>query len=482
MSCSAAGRRLLKATARRSLPGLALTLFLFAFHTSAAFCQQENESRVPERETQSQKAAGKAAAKSEQLIPGGEITYGQVLADPDNVQLNFQYAKRQISRGDLKGVAATLERILLIQPDLAQVRLLYGIVLFRLDNLEESERSLKAVQGMQISPSLREEVAGYLRQIKLRRKRTRFTATLSAGMQYDTNRNAAPDKERRYFANAIVHLTGDSLARRDSSVIGITSLEVVHDLGMQGGHELFASFDHYIAEQTDVDQLDLQSFSAEGGGVIKTPWVDFTPSLFASHILLSRETFLRTQGTGFRFDRPLTPRLHLFQNTRWAREEYSGISENPVAHERTGDSLEISLGSEYLLNPTMRLDLIGTWAEKNTKAPYFDYTEYGAQVRHTWLLGKGQFLQSAFSYDKDTYEDPDHALSGRTRVDSLYRTRLTYGLPVGIVPLLNLLPKSVLNNLGFTLTAEYFKSQSKLLNYKYGNMKVQGLFTKKFEF
>jgi hypothetical protein len=43
-----------------------------------------------------------------------------------------------MDRNDFLGASATLERILLIDPLLAEVRFFYATVLFRLDNLSDS--------------------------------------------------------------------------------------------------------------------------------------------------------------------------------------------------------------------------------------------------------------------------------------------------------------------------------------------------------
>ena len=80
---------------------------------------------------------------------GEDVTFEQVLADPDNIDLNFRYAETQIRKGDVRGASATLERILLIEPDLPRVRLLYAIVQFRLENLAEAERELVRATKME---------------------------------------------------------------------------------------------------------------------------------------------------------------------------------------------------------------------------------------------------------------------------------------------------------------------------------------------
>lgn len=52
-----------------------------------------------------------------------------VLKDPGTLDLACRYAQTQIRKGDLLGASPTLERILLVRPDLPRVRVLYAVVL-----------------------------------------------------------------------------------------------------------------------------------------------------------------------------------------------------------------------------------------------------------------------------------------------------------------------------------------------------------------
>ncbi len=457
--------------------------FSLLFFAAPVFSQNEYESEVPSRETEAQAKARKTAAQARQRVPfeGKQVTYEQVLADPDNIGLNFDYAKIQIVRGDVKGSAATLERLLLVNPMLEKVRLLYGVVLFRLDNLEEAERMLDSVREMKITDSLRGEVDNYLRQIHLRRKRTRWTASVTAGFEFDSNRNAASSSKQRLVADAPTGL-GSSSRKRDTSFLGIQSFKVSHDLGTQAGHQLFASFDHFLQEQTVVNSLDLESFSGEAGGSFKIGPAVFTPSAEIGNIRLSRETFLRTQGGALRLDRRVNEKWVLFCNGRWVREDYTGISENSAAPQRRGHRATMELGTNYVLNPAMRIDVSGSLITKYAKAAYYEYDGYVAQAGHTWLPGKGQFLTNSFSYEMDAYDDPDFAISARTRRDEKYRYRLTYGAPVSFFIGKKILPKFILDDLTATVIYEQFRAISNVQNYTYTNSKAVVLLTKTVEF
>lgn len=446
--------------------------------------QEEVESQAPARETEAEaeiKKAAEAAKGRKPLETREEVTFEQVLKDPDNIDLNFRYAKTQVARGDVRGAAATLERILLVNPELIQVKLFYGIVLFRLDNLEEAERALKDVRERPMPDSLRREVEGYLREIRLRRKPTRFNAGLSLGYQFDTNRNAAPSSKQRLLVDSPLGLTGTTRKRRDTSFLLIKSLGFTHDLGFQAGHQLIGSVTDFLGEQTSVDDLDLHAFSFELGALVKTWLANVTTTGFFDHVSLSRETFMVSPGVNVELQRALTPRLGVFAANRWAREDFNAITENNAAPERKGDRNIVSGGIRYALSPTMAVTTELAFEDKDAKESYQAYEGLTLSGNHTWLLGKGQFAINSISYGQDVYIQPDTAISRRTRRDKEFRARVTYGAPVSLF-LGELLPAFISDDLTTTVSYEYFRSLSTITNYTYHNSKFTFMLTKRVEF
>lgn len=204
----------------------------------------------PKREVERSKStigsdveAGKAArrARTPVLAEGRRVTYQDVLKDPDNIDLSFEYAKTQIRDGDLLGASTTLERILLVQPNLPRVRVLYALVLFRLDNMEEAERELKSVLKFRMPDSLRAQLRRTLKKVQRRKQRTRFSFLGNFAYQYDSNRNAAPGSGFLDSTSGPQPLTGDNGKQSDSSFQALSRLSVEHDLGFQARHRLLGS-------------------------------------------------------------------------------------------------------------------------------------------------------------------------------------------------------------------------------------------------
>lgn len=204
--------------------------------------------------------------------------------------------------------------------------MIYAIVLFRLDNINEAEREFRTVSGLDLSPSLRAEIASYLKRIEQRRKRTRYSAQISLGPHYDSNRNASPTSGRRLFLDLETVVTGDDEKQHDWAWTGIGNLTVRHDPGLQAKHELFASLTYFYDEQTQQDTQDLQSASIEGG--LKMPLPNdysVTPAIFASNLRLSREHFYSSRGASVRIDKKVTQQLEWFFEGRFTDENFHGI-------------------------------------------------------------------------------------------------------------------------------------------------------------
>lgn len=123
------------------------------------------------------------AAAASQADP----TLEQVLAASDDVDVNIAYARTQADAGRLLSAAAALERVLMARPNAAAVRLMYAVVLYRLDDLQAADAQLALTDPATLSALERRELEKYRRLVANGRKDTRFTGQLSAGVVYNSN-------------------------------------------------------------------------------------------------------------------------------------------------------------------------------------------------------------------------------------------------------------------------------------------------------
>ncbi len=462
---------------------------LVVFLTSAAsfvFAEDvTNEVQTVRRETRSTKQIARTADKSkeksiEEKFRTG-VTYEDVLKDPDNIQLNFRYAQNQISKNELLGASSTLERILLIDPNLIDVRLLYAVVLYRLDSLNEVQKELNILKGMTLPPEIKREVDFYEKKIKYQKRRTHFSVRESAGWGYDTNRNASPSSKQQLFFDTALDTQGSNTRKPDTHFLNVASLDVTHDLGFQAGHTVFANFTHFIQEQTNVHSLNLGSFQYELGGTYKGKYFNFTPSYFYTYLFLSDQSFLRSQGGNFLFDRDLTKKLNVSYDFRAERQDFMNISENTDSYNRKGPEFDHVWGANYVICPTMRWSSNIGYSEKFAKQNYYAYDRISLNNSHTWIWPKGQFVINTISAYFDRYQSPEFSVSSMHRHDNTIRYRVTYGAPLETLLIGKILP-TPLKDIVFTISYEYYHALSSITNYTYTNNKIEGLLTKRMDF
>ena len=443
------------------------------FAQNTGVIDQEGARPAAQENAASRAAQADSDASKLSANGGGDVTYEQVSADPDNVELNYRYAQTQIRRGQLKGASATLERILLLNPELPQIRLLYGVVLYRLDNLLEAERALSGALASNPPDAIKTEAARYLAEVHERQKRTQLSGRLGVGWEYDDNRNAGPATGISQFAGLPVQLNPGSMRTSDTSALFLGNVEAHHDLGLPAGHEVFATLNYYRAEQTNLKTLNLTAYSPALGGVYKTPYLNVTTQLAYDYVLLAQTKFLANRGVDIRLDKTLSGRAAVYADLRDVRQIYSPTAVVPTASDRTGIQVDTTLGGEYSIFPTNRVGLSALYTVKHAQNIAFSYFRKGFGVNDTWLLGKGMFLLTAVHLNVDNYGNADPVVGPGLRRETTLQTDVTYGAPLSL-----LLPK--LQDLVLTLTFENYDAMSTISNYAYTNNKISGMLTYKW--
>jgi len=410
---------------------------------------------------------------------GPRVTYQQVLADPDNIDLNFRYALTQIRDGNVRGAGATLERILLIQPDLATVRVLFAIVLFRLDNLDEAERELRAVRDLDLTDDLREQIDSYLDQIQTRRKKTKFTIAVNFSGQYDWNRNAASASGERLAFGIPTVTTGGSTRQDDLAMNGLAQFAFNHDVGAQKRHMMLGGVVYYQGEQTQQDDLDLQAVSSDFGFELDYAPDTITPRLIYENILLSREKYFDAFGASVDWNRDLSNTWAIFGSARVKYQTYQNITSSTTATQRSGRNVQLKFGTSQVLDPTQRIRVSLERTRNSAARRFYSYNRTELAATHTLLFGSGDFLLSSLALTHDAYDGNDPTISPQTRRDEAGRLRLTYGVPFEAfsdeVP-------DLFKGLTLTVSGEAYRQISNITNYTYNNYRLSFGVNRRWEF
>jgi hypothetical protein len=456
----------------------------FVASTLAVAEDEDRDSEVAERQLAAEEEVAGLIEEAEarEIIEDLErIEYEDILKDPDNPSLNFRYAKQQLADNEILSASGTLERILMVNPEFHAVRLFYAIVLNRLGALQESERELEFLLTLEIPDSLRSQIDENLKKIKRGQRSLKFTLRQSLGYGIDDNKNAAPSSKTTLSSDVASGISGTSRRRRDTHLLIVNGLSASYDPGFQAGHELHGSFTHFLQEQTQVDNLDVQSFRGKLWATYKGRLANVRPKVYLSHLFLSRETFLRTQGFGIAFDRQFGTKWSGSSSFTLERQNYLNFNENTSGAERQGPQAKMDVTANYLLTPTMRVSATAGYTYKNAEERFNASDTLFFNASHYWLLGKGQFLIQSVDIDFEYYNEPEFAVSATTRRDKTLRYRVTYGAPLTFLKVGELLPKPI-QDMTVSLTYEFYRASSSITNFTYRNHRIQAILSKVWEF
>ncbi|MBN8198069.1 MULTISPECIES: tetratricopeptide repeat protein [Thalassospira] len=425
---------------------------------------------------------------------GGDITYADILANPDDIVLNFRWAKAQLARGEVRGASATLERILVLDPDLAPVRLYYAIVLYRLDSLDEARAQFDRLRQMDISPEVATNIDSYVDAIERRRQRLRQALTVTLGSQVDSNRNSAPNDKQQLVTGTLTNITasGDK-PQNDIAYIGALRYDISYDLGYQEGHEVFASVTGYGSDQVRLDSLDLGSFSVDVGTRLRGGYWMLTPSVNQTVQSLSKEKYLTSRSGRLRLDWNPRPFFNLNGEVSYADERFQNTSESSALRLHSGQRYGSRLGTNYSWTPNNRTSFNLSAGKKEAARNYYSYDSLSGELIHAYLFGGGSYISGSFRYGIDRYRDPDYLVTGnspRHRMDRSARTRLTYGAPLSQILPSDLFGDSntanqiydLLAPINWSITGEYLNTKSNIPNYEYHNARAQIYLTRRWEF
>ncbi|HEX4861424.1 MAG TPA: hypothetical protein VFV07_09320, partial [Rhizomicrobium sp.] len=194
---------------------------------------------------------------------------------PDDVDLNIAYAKAQADSGHLLSAAAALERVLMLKPNAASVRLLYAVVLYRLDDLQGANAQLAMVDGTQLPPLERKELDKYRRVVDSGRKDTKVRGQLAAGIAYNSDALGALLTEFDFTGKGVPRKSGAG-AVFSGLLAGSTKLGSSDDLelyGVLGGYDRNAISGpddqmQYVTGEAGLKETDRMS-SWQLGGVAR---------------------------------------------------------------------------------------------------------------------------------------------------------------------------------------------------------------------
>lgn len=451
-----------------------------------AQAQQRGEAAKTQQRQIAPAVEGSARTSETGAPLGGTISFDDVLASPDDAAVNLAYAREMIRTGRLDIASATLERILILHPDLDRVRLLYAIVLYRLDSLDEALAELKLLQKRELSRRDAAEVARYVEVIDKRQQRHKASFTFTTGMHYDSNRNTFPKNGTFKVLDVKVKNVGEG-RHDDLGILAIGTLDYHYDTHMQRARDLFLTGTVFADKQAQQGELDTYALLFDAGMVYEAGVVTAIPKLHVDMVTLDYNHYAEDFSATLRLQRRLfSPNLLAYTEFTGGYQRYHDSNTYPFASEQAGSFYSVTVGGSYVFNQKMQLDAFYRYRNKNADAVYEAYDSHLVSGRFTYVMPRNIFVAVDASLEFQDYEGADPFISASTvRENKDWSVGMTYGFPLSAVgwadPEINPMPPAM-RDVVFSISGSYNRSDSNLPNYDYENWRAEALFTKRVDF
>jgi tetratricopeptide (TPR) repeat protein len=377
----------------------------------------------PPAQAEDPAAAAEEGADLEQLRARHRAMLADVVADPTNLDLAFEYAALSARIGELEEAISTLERMLIFAPGLPRLQLELGVLYFRLGAYETAQLYFDAaLAGPDVPDEVRTNVAPYLAAIRERTATSRLSGIVLGGVRWQSNANAAPQ-------GRIVNLNGlpfvlDETATGEADWNSFLSSNVTYsqDLASQGDRfeanlltygALYAEHDEIntaLAELTFGPSFNLERIGLE----------DAALGIYGilAGVGLEEDMYLASVGGGAALSKFLGARTQASLRSEYRREEYFDSPTRPTSSDRSGDlyrgqtTLQHQLTSRFAVFSAVtgeirdaREDYLSSWEVGGALGGSLSLPSPVPQQDEAWVLA----LTGGYLY-RD-FDEPDPAIN-----------------------------------------------------------------------
>jgi len=329
-----------------------------------------------------------------------QITPQQVYENPDDHDLNLEFAKQQILGGEMLDAGSALERMLYSNPNWHSARLLYAAVLYRLDDQQAALRELFLLEGKDLNEEQLAKLESYKEAFRIPPKP--YEVTVSDQVNTDFNRGSSLRSQDQLQGNVSLQLRVDDNAgnaltdasfgfgnKGDVSAVAKAQARVFVPasdqwtlraaIGAQSRrHETFSEADY------DVVDGSLGASLSQNNGVAAV-------DLDLRQINISGDTYLKQIGPRITFSQKLSEDTFGNFSLSVYNQDYENLPNANREEERDGRKLSIQAGISHHIGKQNKFRLAVAYEEKSATLDAFSY--------------QGPVIAAAFDrkLDKDFY-------------------------------------------------------------------------------
>jgi tetratricopeptide (TPR) repeat protein len=401
-----------------------------------------------------------------------QTAFEAMMADPTDPERAFEFAQAAVAAGDLRGAIAALERILQINPELANIQLELGVLYLRVGQTDLATLYLRrALQAPDISEPVRDRARALLARAERGRQRHFFSGSIYAGGRYDTNANAGPASRVRVLGLDAL-LSESARGREDYSAELAANATYIYPLETQAGHEIEANFLTYNRRYDRSSEINLNSAGVDVGprlyvGGPTASALSVRPFVSGSYLLLDDESYLRQLGGGLNLRRFFTGASYIDVTFEASDQRFFNSTLRPTTSTRSGSFFELRGALSYDWRPGTRFFAGAGIGGRDARENFESFDEGALRIGVTHVYPSPFGLESypwsstlSAGVRRTVYDEPDPIIDPAVnRKDTRLDVVLTNNVRLA-------------RELTLVVSLQYTDNRSSLPNFEYHNTSV----------
>ncbi len=351
---------------------------------------------------------------------GPEITFEQIYAQPDNEELNLNYARQQAALGDYLTAAGTLERLLFAQPDWDSARLYYALVLHRLDDQIGANQQLDILDSRSLNAGQRQQVAIYRGEfgeaVSSGTGDGGFTGRVVTGVRYDNNSGNA-------LADTFLAIANQD----DLSAFAQGTLNYSAPFNGDSGLNFRAGVNGQTLRHTKFSKADYDTIGGHIGIGNKADGFSWALDGQAVVVYVSGSKYLTQIGPKLSVSTDISSDTKLMFSGAYYDQDYKDLAFTFGETTRSGDKVSILAAIRKKLSGNAVIGASIGYDDKSATNKDFAYNglRFGVDFKNT--LESGVYLKGRADYRMLNY---DSAFPGVKRDDDHISGRISVGVPL----------------------------------------------------
>ncbi|MDC0054445.1 hypothetical protein OAJ09_00810 [Candidatus Pelagibacter sp.] len=394
-------------------------------------------------------------------INNKNITYIQILQNPNDLDLNLKYAQQQGKMGNYKQTISTLERLNMIYPDNVEIKLYLLSVLVQIDSPEKANT---IIEEMKLRRDLQAEDLETLKEIEQElqdREPSLWALTLDTSIAnaWSDNVNSVSKTRLKKSSDSLDEFGSAKHDRTGSGTMGISA---TRPIGEQSS--FLINFTHTTSDQYQELDDDFQSYGLTFGFDTVVGNQSLSPYLIMSKTdnMADADAFSFMYGIGGFFS--VGERNSISYGYSFTDSKSNHNSEDGTANEANAIGHGLTLGHDFVLNTLISTSIALGYSDSDAKVD-------GGNDAETYDFGltfnfafPWAFISVSSSHSFNDYKRADSSIvSDIARSD--YSNTFSLGLTKAIGDFFPTLDpnRSTFINLGY----ENVESESNIINYDY---------------